>query len=125
MLHTCHVSLLLSNFVSERIIVTSTGSSDRWWHDTVLPEWVDGQDRMDRMLAPFGERLLCAAELRPGEHVLDVGCGTGSTTIAAHHAVGAAGHVTGVDISPLMLAAAQGRLDARATLGATARLVCA
>src|SRR3982750_2779695 len=54
-----------------------------WTSDDIGPEWVDGQDRMDRMLAPFGQRLLEAAELEGGHVVLDVGCGTGSTTLAA------------------------------------------
>ena len=43
--------------------------------------------------------LMEALRLQPGEHVLDVACGGGKTTMAAARAVGPSGHVTGVDIS--------------------------
>ena len=63
-------------------------------------------DRLERQLAPVGDLLFDAAELRRGERVLDVGCGTGPTTRRAASLVGPEGSVTGVDISPEMLAAA-------------------
>ena len=55
----------------------------------------------------FREDLVRLANLRPGEAVLDVGCGTGSLAIAAKRAVGPSGMVYGVDASPEMLARAQ------------------
>ena len=54
----------------------------------------------------FRERLLSFAKLRPGERVLDAGCGTGSTAIAAARIVGAAGSVLGIDPSEHMIARA-------------------
>src|SRR5215213_3228594 len=51
----------------------------------------------------FRERLLAPAELKPGESVLDVGCGTGSLAIVAARQVGAMGRVVGVDPSPEMI----------------------
>lgn len=63
-------------------------------------------------LASFGkehdyrERGLDLANLRPGEVVLDIGCGTGTLAIAAKRRVGASGSVYGVDASPEMLARA-------------------
>ena len=55
----------------------------------------------------FREKLLHLAGLKPGEDVLDVGCGTGSLAIAAKRRVGPAGTVFGIDASPEMLARAK------------------
>src|SRR3972149_593845 len=41
--------------------------------------------------------------VRPGESVLDVGCGTGSLAIALKAEVGATGEVKGIDASPEMI----------------------
>ena len=54
----------------------------------------------------MSELLFAAADLQPGEQVLDVGCGTGPTTRRAAELVGPTGAVTGVDISDDMLRAA-------------------
>ena len=56
---------------------------------------------------PLREPVLRAAiqalQLYPGSHGLDVGCGVGLQTLLLADAVGAAGHVTGVDILPSLL----------------------
>jgi len=49
-------------------------------------------------------------QLRPGDCVLDLGCGTGMSLPMLHDAVGAAGRVVGVDLSPEMLAVARERV---------------
>jgi SAM-dependent methyltransferase len=45
--------------------------------------------------------------LEPGEHVLDVGCGAGTDSLVAALMVGPEGRVTGIDMTPEMLAKAR------------------
>jgi membrane protein implicated in regulation of membrane protease activity len=51
----------------------------------------------------FREKTLDLARLAEGESVLDVGCGSGTLTIAAKNRVGQLGTATGVDASPEMI----------------------
>jgi len=59
------------------------------------------------IFGPWGRELLDIASLRPGEHVLDVACGTGIVARLAAEQVGEAGTVVGVDINPGMLTTAR------------------
>ncbi|WP_217249361.1 class I SAM-dependent methyltransferase [Streptomyces sp. AC602_WCS936] len=60
------------------------------------------QTRYDAMLAGVNDALFDAAAVAPGDRVLDVGCGAGTTTrIAARLA--APGHAVGVDVSAPLL----------------------
>ncbi|MGY4644272.1 class I SAM-dependent methyltransferase [Cellulomonas sp. URHB0016] len=77
-------------------------------NETGAEHWVAHRDRYDRMYEPFQAALLSAAGIRPGERVLDVGCGYGTTTLAAAD-LARPGTVTGVDVSPTMLDAARAR----------------
>lgn len=92
------------------------------WNGTAGQAWVDLQALMDSVLAPF-EKLLVDAAVRAGAmRVLDVGCGTGGTTLAIAGALGPQAHCTGIDLSAPMISAAR---DRASTHAAAADFICA
>ena len=78
-----------------------------YWNGPGGDGWLAAYERIQRSLADIGDIGLAAAAPRHGEHVIDIGCGTGGTTAALAHAVGIAGHVLGVDISETLIEAAR------------------
>lgn len=54
----------------------------------------------------FREKVVLLGRLKPGESVLDMGCGTGTLAMAAKRMVGPKGTVHGIDASPEMIARA-------------------
>ena len=84
--------------------------------------WVEVQAVVDRMFEPFSDLLLDALTAGSAGRVLDVGCGTGATTLAAAQAIGGQGRCIGIDISEPMIAAARSRAGRE---GSTARFICA
>lgn len=82
------------------------------WNGLAGHAWVESQEALDRMFQPFEDLLVAAATAdRSVKRVLDIGCGTGSTTLAITRALGPEGQVTGIDISDPMLTRARARAD--------------
>jgi SAM-dependent methyltransferase len=79
-----------------------------YWNSDEARHWVEHQDRYDRMLAQYADRLLAAAAIGSDERVLDVGCGTGTTTLRAA-AAASAGDTLGLDVSESMIEQARRR----------------
>lgn len=71
----------------------------------------DRSDKYDDSHHPrFARHMVELVEPQPGEHVLDLACGTGLVTFPASKAVGESGSVIGVDLSTGMLAQAEAKL---------------
>lgn len=85
----------------------------QYWSEVAGPNWVSEQARLDRMLAPVGREAIGRLGLRPGEAVIDVGCGCGDASLDLARAVGPTGRVLGLDVSEPMATWARRRaLDA-------------
>lgn len=79
------------------------------WDGPSGQAWAEMQEELDVVTRTFGGPALAAARARPGQQVVDVGCGCGDTSIALARAVGSTGSVLGVDVSEPMLAVARRR----------------
>src|SRR5262245_29012297 len=79
------------------------------WNSTAGCAWVEAQPLLDRLFKPIEDLLVDALAARSPRAVLDVGCGTGGTTVAAARRLGPSARCTGVDISEPMIEAARAR----------------
>jgi SAM-dependent methyltransferase len=87
------------------------GGQTKLWNGPSGRAWVEEQELLDAMFQPMEDLLVEAVSAGAGRRVLDVGCGTGSTTLAVARRLGAQGRCTGIDISEPMLAAARARSE--------------
>lgn len=84
--------------MADRFGVTSQAVSE----DLVLFHSLEYEVELEELGARYDRALLAAAGIEPGTDVLDVGCGSGTSTRAAAR-VATAGHVLGVDLSTAMI----------------------
>jgi len=82
---------------------------NRLWNGRSGQAWVDLQQALDRLFEPFERRLVDEVVAGSRRDVLDIGCGTGATTLAVARRIGAKGRSVGIDISEPMLAVARTR----------------
>lgn len=86
----------------------NTAQAD-YWNGGAGQTWVELQDIIDMELHPLGREVQGVLAPKPGERVLDIGCGSGQTSLDLAQAVAPAGSVLGVDISRLLLGLARER----------------
>src|SRR6185437_3713325 len=81
----------------------SNAAQIEYWNTTAGETWAQFQEALDRQVEPLGLAamdVLCPGE---GEHIIDIGCGCGQTSLALAARVRPTGSVVGVDISEPML----------------------
>ncbi|MFI9757109.1 class I SAM-dependent methyltransferase [Streptomyces sp. NPDC051963] len=100
---------------------TDDGQAARW-KGAAGHAWVEAQAVLDEVLRPFEELLVEAVSDEHGGRVLDVGCGTGGTTLAVARRLGPTSHCVGVDISEPVITAARQRVEQE---GTPASFICA
>jgi len=91
------------------VVRQANGEQATMWNGVAGHAWVETQALLDRVLEPFEKLLTEAVAASAPARLLDVGCGTGATTIAAARRIGSAGRCLGVDISQPMIEAARAK----------------
>ncbi|HTM74931.1 MAG TPA: class I SAM-dependent methyltransferase [Pseudolabrys sp.] len=80
-----------------------TGSSNarevQYWNSAHTRAWADEHETIDRLFAGLTQIALDYAAPKPGERVIDIGCGSGTTVLEVAGRVGPTGYVLGADVS--------------------------
>ena len=82
-----------------------------FWNEKKGKIWVSLESNIDKMLGPLGHHAIKILNPKSGEKILDIGCGTGSTSQSLSKLVGENGLITGIDISEPILSFAKNQLE--------------
>jgi SAM-dependent methyltransferase len=94
-----------------------------YWNTEAGETWAKFQEALDRQIETLGLAAMDTLKPEGGEHIIDIGCGCGQTSLDLGSRVGAAGSVVGVDISKPMLEVALRRLRLAPNLRVTFSLL--
>src|SRR5262245_3973744 len=94
-----------------------------YWNTKAGETWAKFQEALDRQIEGLGLAAMDALKPKEGEHIIDIGCGCGQTSLDLGSRVGAAGSVVGGDISKPMLEVARRRPRPAPDLRVTFRLL--
>jgi SAM-dependent methyltransferase len=95
---------------------------EEMWNGAGGKAWVRAQTLLDAAFQPFADILVETVTAARAKSVLDIGCGTGATTLAMAQALGPDADCLGLDISETMITHARTRA---AETGSTAEFLVA
>lgn len=81
------------------------------WNSPQMRNWSERHGVIDAFFREVTARLMAFAAPAPGEAVIDIGCGSGTTLLAAAEAVGPEGRVLGIDVAEASIATARQRIS--------------
>jgi len=87
-------------------VTNGNEAQSEFWQE-LAPAWLASEDHTEKVSASFGVAAMDHLALRAGQRVLDIGCGSGTTTLELARRVGPEGEAVGIDIAPAMVGAAQ------------------
>jgi len=82
---------------------SSNAEQSKYWNEVAGPKWVALDASINSQIEPLGMEAVERLAVKPGERLLDVGCGCGHTTHELGQRVGAGGEVLGLELSEPML----------------------
>jgi len=94
----------------------------QFWNSAATRPWAELYEPIDRLFAGLTQVILELAAPQPGERVIDIGCGSGTTVLELARRVGPTGYVLGADISQHSLEKARERITAAGLSQAEASL---
>lgn len=100
----------------------NSNDQNRIWNGAGGQGWVAAQALTDQIFKPLEDLLADEVQAAGARRVLDVGCGTGATTVAAARRLGANVSVLGVDLSEAMIKTARARAEQH---NVSASFICA
>jgi ubiquinone/menaquinone biosynthesis C-methylase UbiE len=93
--------------MADQQAVSPNAAQIEFWNSAASRAWADQYERMDRAVADLTKALL---DPQLGEHMLDIGCGSGTTVLELAARVGPGGHVLGAYISNQSVTRARQRI---------------
>ena len=95
--------------MTESLETSSNAAQIEYWNAAAGETWARFQEALDHQIEPLGLAAMDVLNPRAGEHIIDIGCGCGQTSLVLAARVGHMGSVMGVDISKPMLEVAVNR----------------
>jgi len=93
-----------------RIVEPSPNTAQsEYWNATAGETWAQFQEPLDRQIEPLGLAAIDVLQPALGEHIIDIGCGCGQTSLTLAARVAPTGSVLGIDLSTPMLEVARYR----------------
>ena len=89
--------------------MANTPTQAELWNGPAGHAWITAQSILDEMFIGFATHLAQTIPVDANWRVLDVGCGTGDTTLTLARRLGRGGHATGIDLSAPMIDVARQR----------------
>lgn len=86
-----------------------TMSQTQLWNGPAGQAWLGMESTLDALFEPFTTLLVDAVRWHRPRAVIDIGCGTGATTLAIARALAPNGTSTGADLSQMMIDRARQR----------------
>ena len=91
--------------------MNANGAQADYWASPAGLKWIEHEHALDTAMAGMLHMMLDTADIAPTDRIIDIGCGTGASTLEAAR-LAKDGKVLGVDISDPLLARAASRAKA-------------